>query len=681
MSLRVATDIGGTFTDLVYFDETTAELGLGKALSTPTDFARGVADTIDGAQLSLEDATYFVHGCTVVINAITERQGVQTAFVTTRGFRDVPEIGRGNRPGMYNLRYVKPPSFVPRHLRFEVRERVDNDGNVVEPVQLQDLDPIIQACREEGVRAIAVCFLHSYANADHERRAKQYLRDRLPDTAVTCSIDILREWREYERINTTILNAYVQPIVANYLGSIENRLSAKGARCPFHVIQSNGGTTTFTAAKETPINLIESGPAAGVAGAALVGQYVGEPNIISLDIGGTTAKCSLVEEGQPKITTEYKIEWRPDYAGYPVRVPVIDIVEIGAGGGSIAWFDEAGALKVGPRSAGADPGPACYGRGGTEPTVTDAKLVAGVINAKYFLGGQVHADLGLAQRALATIADRLAVSVEAAANGVIRLVDSNMINALKLVSVRRGHDPRDFALVASGGGGPMHACGLAAELHLKKVIVPPNPGHFSAWAMLVTEPRRDLIQTRLLHLDSVDNVDVAQIFESMQQELTLALSRDDASTHPIRFARSADIRYAGQEHTVKVPIGSEINLREIGPSFHNLHERAYTFQLLDSAIEFVNFHVTAFQRVSKPAVSEISADNRSQEQAYKGERSIDFDAHGVHQTPSYERTLLPPGFSTVGPLVVEEHASTTLVYPGQTLEVDRFGNLIVHTGV
>jgi N-methylhydantoinase A len=678
MPLRIATDVGGTFTDLVYFREESGELGLSKALSTPSDFSLGVAHVIDGAGLSLADITYFVHGCTVVINAITERRGAKTALVTTAGFRDVLEIGRNNRPDMYNLTYRKPRPFVPRYLRFEVRERVDKDGHVVEPIHPEDLEPIVKACRDEDVGAVAICFLHSYAHPDHEVQAQRVLRERLPGVAVCCSAQITREWREYERTSTAVLNAYVLPIVSSYLANLEDNLTTKGARCEFHVLQSNGGTATFSAAKQTPIYLIESGPAAGVAGAALIGHAVGEPNIISLDIGGTTAKCSLIEGGELKITTDYKTEWRPDFAGYPVKVPVIDIVEIGAGGGSIAWVDDAGALNVGPRSAGASPGPACYNYGGTEPTVTDAKLIAGVINPEYFLGGQLRVDAGLARRAMAQLADRLGIGVEAAANGVIRLVDAKMINALKLVSVRRGHDPRDFALLACGGGGPMHACALATELRLKKVIIPPHPGHFSAWAMLVTEPRRDLIQTRILPTTQVDNGETARIFASMEAELELLLSREGDANAPIVVTRSADMRYAGQEHTVKVPIQTDIDLGRIESNFHRLHKRQYTFELPDSPIEFVNFHVTAFQQVRKPAIVEIAARGRSRERAFKGARQVDLDVHGVHTTPVYERELLPPGFSKRGPLIVEELASTTLVHPDQTLEVDRFGNLIIH---
>ncbi|MFV2043636.1 MAG: hydantoinase/oxoprolinase family protein, partial [Anaerolineales bacterium] len=497
MAVRLATDIGGTFTDMVAFDERTGRVELGKAASTPNDLAQGILDSIADAPVNLAEANYFVHGCTVVINAITERSGAKTALVTTAGFRDVLEIGRGNRPDMYNLRFKKPVPFVPRHLRFEVRERVNHRGEVLTPIHIEDLDPIVARCRADGVEAIAICLLHSYSNPEHEQHLVAALSEQLPGIAVTASHDITQEWREYERTSTVVLNAYVMPAVQHYLDRVQTAVSERGLTRQLHVMQSNGGTASFAMARQRPIHLIESGPVAGVSGAAVVGRAIGEPNVISLDIGGTTAKCSLIEGGEPKTTTEYRVEWTPLFPGYPVKTSVVDIVEIGAGGGSIAWFEEGEVLRVGPKSAGAEPGPACYGKGGSAPTVTDAKLVAGVINANNFLGGKVQLYPDLARQALEPIALRLGTTVESAANGVIRMVNSNMTEALKLVSVRRGYDPRDFALVAFGGGGAMHAAALAEELQLKKVIIPTNPAHFSAWGMLVTQPRVDVVRTRV----------------------------------------------------------------------------------------------------------------------------------------------------------------------------------------
>jgi N-methylhydantoinase A len=513
MSLRIATDVGGTFTDLVAFDERSGSLIASKVPTTPPAFSRGVLGSIEAAGVDVGEASFFVHGCTVVINAITERSGARTALVTTGGFRDVLLVGRGNRPDMYNLRYRKPVPFVPRRLCFEVPERVDRHGEVVTPIDLAAVDAVAERCAQLGVEAVAVCFLHSYANPEHERAARDRLRERLPGVAVTISADVSRQMREYERTSTTVLNAYVQPVVDRYLTELEERAGALGLRRTPYAMQSNGGTASFARARRTPINLVESGPAAGIMGAVRIGEQLGEPNVIYLDIGGTTAKCSLIEDGKPLMTTEYKLEWTPQTAGHPVNVPVTDIVEIGAGGGSIAWLDDAGGLHVGPRSAGAEPGPACYGRGGTAPTVTDAKLVAGVIDPGYFLGGRLTVSRELALDAIRKLGDAVGTSPEETANGIIRLANARMINALRLVSVRRGHDPRDFVLVACGGGGAMHAAALGAELRVKRVVIPPLAGNFSAWGMLVTDPRIDLVRTHVLRTDGCQ---MAELGRSMR---------------------------------------------------------------------------------------------------------------------------------------------------------------------
>ena len=672
---RLATDIGGTFTDLVYFDEQTGALSVAKSLSTPDDLTRGVLDTIDQAGLDADAVDYFVHGGTTVINAITERTGAKTALVTTEGFRDVLEIARGNRPDLYNLRYRKEVPFVPRRLRFEVRERVDAKGRVRVPLHLEDLDRVIEACRAEGVEAIAIQFLHSYAAPAHEEESAAYLRQRLNGVAVTASHEITREWREYERANTAVLNAYVQPIVQRYFDTLETGLDALSLDCPMMAMQSNGGTTSFGWAREHPITLLESGPAAGVNGAALIGRLCDEPNVIYLDIGGTTAKCSTIEDGEPQVTTDYRLEATRIRYGYPVRVPVIDIVEIGAGGGSIAWFDEGGTLCVGPRSAGADPGPACYGRGGAEPTVTDAKLITGVLNPANFAGGRLSLDVGRARAAMGKVADGLGCRVNEAAVAVIRLVDANMINALKLVSIQRGHDPRDFALMVGGGGGAMHGASLGRELGVKEIAVPRFPGLFSAWGMLATAPRRDFVLTALRRAESLDIADVRALFAELHEEAERYFAsegRHDTFT----TACHIDMRYAGQEHAVTVPIDLDRTTRDsLLDAFHAAHERAYTFRLADTAVELVTFRLTATADVARPELTPWAAEGRSAEAAARGIREVDFGEDGRHETRIYDRDLLPPGFETDGPVIVEEPSSTTLIFPGQCVRVDDLGFL------
>jgi N-methylhydantoinase A len=504
MSVRVATDIGGTFTDLVYLDEQSGRVGTAKVDTTPPDFERGVLDVMQKAELDPKAIEFFVHGTTVIINAITERTGAKTALITTKGFRDVLEITRANRPDIYNFYYTKPKPFVPRYLREEVTERVNYKGEILTPLDEGEVRRVVEQLRKEGVEAIAVCFLHSYSNPEHETRCGKLIRELWPEVSVTLSHEVTKEWREYERTSTTVLNSYVKPIAGRYLDLLEQRLRREGVPGSLYLMQSNGGTATFAAAKRSPIAVVESGPVAGVLGSQALGELLGEKNLISFDMGGTTAKCSLIEDGQVKVTTEYRIERTRTRPGYPIKVPVVDIVEIGAGGGSIAWLDAVGALHVGPKSAGAQPGPACYGRGGEEPTVTDANVLVGRINPEYFLGGEIPLDVERARRAMTKISQPLGVEVEEAALGVIQLANANMVNALKLISLYRGYDPRDFTLVAFGGAGPMHAAALAKELSVKRVLIPPNPAVFSAWGMLGTDLRYDIVQTRIGRLDQAD---------------------------------------------------------------------------------------------------------------------------------------------------------------------------------
>lgn len=677
--MRIASDIGGTFTDLVALDERTGGITTAKADTTPPDFEHGVIETIRKAGLEGAGVDVFVHGTTVIINALTERKGVRTGLITTRGFRDVLEIGRANRPDLYNLSYTKPTPFVPRYLRLEVTERVNYKGEVLTPL---NADEVLQAASRllaEQVEAIAICFLHSYAYPDHEARAARLIRDRWPQVFVTASHEITREWREYERTSTTVLNSYVQPIASRYLDRLGGELRRIGVRGTAYVMQSNGGTATFEAARRAPISMVESGPVAGVLGAIALGRSIGERNLISLDIGGTTAKTSLIERGQVKVTTEYKIEWTRASAGYPIKVPVVDIVEIGAGGGSIAWLDDAGSLHVGPESAGAVPGPACYGRGGSAPTLTDANVVSGRINPEYFLGGEIRLDAGRARAALEPIARHFGVSGEEAALGVIRLANANMVNALKLVSVHRGYDPRDFILVAFGGAGAMHATALAVELHISRVLIPVNPAVFSAWGMLMTDLRHDLIWTSVMRTDALARDGLDRIWGTLQGEATGYFDRQGVTRARLAFHRYADMRYAGQEHTVKVPVPAGAMDRaavgEIEKRFHGLHEQHYTFRL-SSPIEFVNFHLTTFGTVDKPKVRRRRGGGTARAAA-KGKREVDFDAHGRLEARLYERSALGPGAKVKGPAIIEEPAATTVLFPGQRAEADRFGNLII----
>jgi N-methylhydantoinase A len=670
---RVAVDIGGTFTDVVALDETSGAVDLGKTPTTPGRFEDGVVGAIE--QVELDGVSFLAHGTTVIINALTERNGALTALLTTRGFRDVLEIQKANRPDLYDLLYEKPKPFVPRRLRLEVTERVDYLGRELVPLDEEEVRKATERARRLGAEAVAICFLHSYANPAHERRAAEILRAEWPEATVSVSHELTSEWREYERTSTAVLDAYVKPVASRYLSALASRLDDADIGAVRYAMQSNGGVSRFDVAAEAPINLVESGPVGGVIGAATLGALVGESNLITLDIGGTTAKASLIERGEIRVSSDYAIERTPVFAGYPVKVPIVDIVEIGSGGGSIAWLDAAGALEVGPRSAGADPGPACYGSGGTEPTVTDANVVAGRINPEYFLGGRIKLDVDAARRALQPLAAALGVDVEAAALGVIRIANASMIHLLKLVSVRRGRDPREFALVAFGGGGSMHASALARELRAARVIVPPSPGHFSAWGMLASDLRHDAVQTLLVRADRLDEGELEAAWRALEQRLLATFESEGMGQAEVVFARSADMRYAGQEHTVNVPAPNEADADEVGRRFHELHEQLYTFRL-ESPIEFVNFRVAGFGSVAKPELRRLES-NGDAGAALKGSRAVDFDELGRHEARIYERALLGAGTAVEGPAVVEESAASTVLFPGQSLRVEEHGILVI----
>ena len=680
MGTRLAIDIGGTFTDLVALDEGTGEIVLEKALTTPVNFADGVTDTMRKAGLDPRRVEQFVHGTTVVINALTERRGAKVALITTQGFRDILEIQRANRTDMYNLLYEKPKPFVPRCFRFEVPERVNHRGDVLTPLDEDAVREMTERCQALGIEAIAVCYLNAYANPAHEARTREIIEQVHPDAAITLSHEITRQWREYERTNTTVLNAYVKPATTLYLSTLDRRLSAMGLAGPKLAMQSNGGTTTFAYAQRVPIHLVESGPVGGVIGARVIAAKAGEENIISFDMGGTTAKVSLVESGKIRINTEYHLERSATRAGYPLRIPVADIVEVGAGGGSIAWIDTGGALHVGPRSAGADPGPACYDLGGTDPTVTDANLVTGRLSAGYFLGGRMRLDIEKAERAIAKIAEPFGLSVTDTALGILRLANANMQAALERVSVERGYDPRDFTLVASGGAGGLHGAMLARELRMRKLIVPQAPGQFSAWGMLMTDLRHDYIRTRVMPCDRERLREIRDNFLGLERAAEAQFETESFPAERVSMERFLDLRYKGQEHTVRTPVSaadlSDAGLDGVLDTFHRLHDQAYAFRQ-DDPVEIVNFHVVGWGAVDHPDVAVQGANGRSLASACKGKRSVIFEAVGVVSSRVFERELLPIGDPIVGPAVVEEPACTTIVCPDQRLQVDGYGNLVV----
>jgi len=680
--MRVATDIGGTFTDLVYIDDN-GKIGIAKSHTTPPNFEKGVLNVIKESGISTVDFDTFIHGTTVIINTLTERKGVKTGLITTKGFRDVLEIARGNRPDLFNIQYKKPTPFVPRYLRQEVPERLNYKGEIIQALDADRVKEIVEYFKRMKVEAIAVSYLHSYSNPVHEIETVKIIKELWPDVAVTASHEVTREWREYERTSTTVLNSYVKPIATTYIERLEGELKKINYSSKNYIMQSNGGTTTFEQSKQIPINMVESGPVAGIYGAAILGKFLNEDNIIAFDIGGTTAKCSLIDSGEVKVTTEYHIERDERNAGYPIKVPVVDIVEIGNGGGSIAWIDDGGSLKVGPQSAGALPGPVAYGKGGTEPTTTDANLLTGRLSPKNF---DNEVDMEKVKAVVnEKIATKFDISTDEAALGILRIANSNMLNALKLISVRKGYDPREFTLVAFGGGGPMHAPGLAKELGVKKVIVPVAASVFSAWGMLMTDLRHDYIQTFIRRVDTLNYEEFYRNFEELENKALAQFADEDVTHDRVIFSRYIDIRYIGQEHTVKVPVPNgritKETLAEVIQRFHDKHEQLYTFKLENNPTEIVNLHLIAFGSVKKPELFELEHNGLNLKDALKEIRPVLFEETGWINTPVYDRTKLNPDTFIEGPVIVEESSASTVIYPGQSLTVDLYGNLIINTGV
>ncbi|MEN6298579.1 MAG: hydantoinase/oxoprolinase family protein [Anaerolineaceae bacterium] len=680
---RVATDIGGTFTDLVYVTRD-GEVGTAKSHTTPQKFEQGVIDVIEAAKLKPVEFESFVHGTTIVINAITERKGVKTALLTTQGFRDIIEIGRGDRPDFFNLEYQKPIPFVPRYLRREVAERISYKGEVVKPIDLSKLSDLLDIFRKEGVEAIAICYVNSYANPIHEQQTMEEISKLWPDVSVVASHQITREWREYERTNTAALSAYVQPIAHNYLDRLTSRLSEAGMVCTPYIMQSNCGIDTVNAARQIPITMIESGPASGIWGAAALGRLIGEPNVIAIDIGGTTAKCGLITNGEVKLNTNYYVERSPTFSGYPVMVPVVDLVEIGNGGGSIAWVDEYKRLHVGPQSAGAKPGPVSYGFGGTEPTTTDANLAMGRINPDYFCGGTLVADMEGVNRALQKLADELHLTPQEVAQGIVRIANNNMMNAIKLISINRGHDPRDFTLVAFGGGGGMHADALARDLNIKKVIVPRLSSVFSAWGMLLSDLRRDYLLTQIVELSHNNAAqELNETYKTLEKQALESYRVEGIAEERVHFLRYGRCRYQNQEHSVEITLpAGEITaetLATILETFHSDYEREYTYRL-KAPVELVCYHLIAIAEVDKLKPQKIQPSGKKIEDAIKGKRNVDFIEAGIHLATIYNGDLLEPGMNFSGPAIVEESGATIVIPPGHPCRIDEYGNYQINVG-
>ena len=667
---RVGVDVGGTFTDLVTVVD--GRLEQDKTPSTPDAPEQGVIHGLDAAAadgLALPAIGFLAHGTTVATNAVLEGEWADTALVTTAGFRDALEIGRQARPDIYDFQAEKPRPVVPRDRRFEVPERLDERGAVLEALDEAAVHDL--AADLAGVDSVAVCLLHAFENDAHERRVAEILDERL-DAAVSVSSRVLPEIREYERTLTTSLDAALKPVMDRYLGRLESAVADRDIGAELKLMQSNGGTVTAAAARDRPVNTLLSGPAAGVQGATYIAALAGVDDLITMDMGGTSCDVSLVQGGEPLVTTDTEV------GEYPVGVPTVDIHTVGSGGGSIAWRDAGGALRVGPKSAGADPGPVCYGRGGTEPTITDAQLLLGRLDPERFLSDDLDADLAAVREAVRSrLADPLGVSVEAAATGILEVANANMERALRVVSVERGHDPRDFALVAFGGAGPLHATALAEALDVPRVVIPRSAGVLSALGLLISDTLYDYSVSRVRPWEEVRPSTLADAFAEFRERGRKRLATEEPET--VAFERSVDLRYRGQSFELSVPVPDgpveEATLATLAERFHERHRERYGHADPGEPVELVTVRLRARGVVQTPDLHPEPVAG-SVAEARRERRSVTFDGEAV-ETPVYDRTQLPVDGSFDGPAVVEGPESTVVVRPGQRAHVDEYASLLV----
>jgi N-methylhydantoinase A len=649
------------------------------------ELARGVLEGLTKAAVRFQQLTTLIHGSTVVVNAIIERNGAKTALVTTKGFRDVYEIGRINRPESFNPRFRKHRPLVPREDIFEVTERMLADGSVRTPFDENEAREVARIIKVEGFEAVAVLFLHSYRAPENEIRMCEILRESEPQLFLSASHELSREYREYERTSTVAANAYVGPKVSQYLGDLERRLHDHKFAGNLMIMQSNGGLSDVEMARRQCIQMMESGPAGGVVGTMALCEALDLEAAIAFDMGGTTAKACVIRRGEPSLSPDYFIGGYNE--GLAIRIPVLDIVEVGTGGGSIAFLDEGGGLHVGPRSAGAEPGPASYGRGGTEPTVTDANVILGRLSPERFLGGEMRLDLGAAEMALSKrLAQPLNVSLERAAAGMLQVATSAMANAVRHVTLERGLDPRDFTLVAYGGGGPLHSASVAKELSIRKIIIPNAPGHFSALGMLMADLRRDYVQTLFERMDDLAMAELEAQFKKLEAEGRQALEESGIPAERIAFERAADMRYVGQEHAVAVrmpaDVGNEAARAEVKRRFDEAHDLRYSHSAPEESADIVSLRVSAIGRLNKPVIPQIpKGDATPPTAARRGTRSVIFEGAGALQATVFDRTQLQAGNVINGPAIIEEPASTTVVEPGDTVTVNEYGHLVLELGV
>ena len=686
--IRVGVDVGGTFTDFVLVDEKRDLIFTGKRLTTPEDPGLAITDGLERlvseSGTSVPELDAVVHGTTLVANTIIERKGAKVGLITTKGFRDSLEMGREIRYDLYDLFFEKPEPLAPRFLRQPVDERIDAKGNVLRPLDENTLGAAVEKLVAEGVEAIAICFMHAYANDAHERQAKEILDAKYPDMPITTSTEVAPEIREYERANTACANAYVLPLMQRYLGDLSQKLSDQGLKQPLYLMQSGGGIASVMRGQAAPIHLIESGPAAGATAGAFYGRLTGTEQVISFDMGGTTAKMCLIEEYEPEHAHEFeagRVRRFKKGSGLPLKVPVIDLIEIGAGGGSLARVDNMGLLKVGPDSAGSEPGPVCYGLGGTQPAVTDADLLLGYLSPEYFLGGEMDLDLGLVKDAVEEkLANVTGLSVEEVAAGIHTIVNENMASATRMYIAEKGRDPRRYALVASGGAGPVHAYGMAKLLKISRVICPLGAGVLSALGFLVAAPGTDSVRSYVSRLENLDWDRLNRLFREMEEEAMAQIVEAGADPATVTMRRRADMRYSGQGFEIDVPVpdgemdGSAADVMR--QSFLDKYQELFGRQIDDLPIEALTWRIYASGPTPNVELN-FAGQQIDEEPSDKGERQVYFPETGYATCRIYNRYALKPGDSFRGPAVIEERESTAVAGPDTTVSIDKYLNLVI----
>ena len=681
MSFRLSVDVGGTFTDVVLFNTESKEIFTTKISSTPKDQSVGLISGIEKIAKkvglnSYKEISSFIHGTTVATNALLERKGVKTALITTEGCRDVFEIGTQRRPHLYDFWAKRPKPFIPRYLVFEVPERVLFDGKIEKDLDERKVKKIIEKLKEYDVESIAICFLHSYKNPVNELKMKKLILKEMPNIYISTSCEIIPEIREYERTCTTAVNAYLMQKVQNYINNLVRKKESIGIKPKIHIMQSNGGIMSADVAAKRSVHTVFSGPAGGVIASVYISKLIGEPNLISLDMGGTSTDIVLIENSKVKLTTNGEI------GTFPIKVPMIEMHTIGTGGGSIAWVDAGGVLKVGPESAGADPGPACYGLGSKRPTVTDANLILGRLNPKNFLGGEKPIYVEKSKSAIEkNIASKINLSIIESASGILDVVNSNICGGVKVISTQKGYDLREFSLVAFGGAGPMHATELAKSLGMEKTIIPLCPGNFSAIGCMFAEIRYDYVRTLVKSISDVNIEEYNKLYSEMKNEAIGHLHNEGYSKEEIIFNGTVDMRYSSQawELSVDVPVElfSEKDFEKIGKDFEKLHKRTYGYALEDEDIVFFNLRLSAIGITPKLEIEpEVLQNKKPKDAALKSCREVFFDGQ-YRKFSIYDREKLLPGNELVGPAIIEEYASSTVIPPGSNVNIDEYKNIVI----